>query len=186
MKNVNEIFKAVVGYEGLYEVSNKGNVKSLNYHLTKREGLLKPTKDRCGYLTVRLSKDSKTTKFLVHRLVAQAFIPNNDNKPVVDHINTDRTDNRVENLKWVTQQENCMNPITLQRTIKNCRSAKFRNKMIEVLGVAVGQFDIQGKLIKVFSGIREAARQTNIHRNSIYNCYCGKSKTAGGFVWKRV
>lgn len=101
-----EIWKDIPGYEGLYQVSNLGNVKSLyNNRLLKL--CWRNTKKE--YKAVYLSKKTKKT-FFVHRLVAIAFIPNPDNKPCVDHINGDRLDNRVDNLKWVTNKEN-NNPI---------------------------------------------------------------------------
>ena len=112
-----EIFKDIKGYEGLYQISNLGNVKSLNYGKTGKEKLLKPAPNSKGYLNVSLVKNKKKTNFLVHRLVAQAFIPNPKPKfkKQIDHINTIRTDNRVENLRWVTSLENCNNPITLEK-----------------------------------------------------------------------
>ena len=103
-----EIWKEIKGYEGLYEVSSEGRVRSLiggNYLSFKSFN---------NYQRVGLCIHSKQKWFLVHRLVAQAFIPNPDNKPEVDHINCDRMDNRVENLRWVTSKENSNNPLTKQ------------------------------------------------------------------------
>lgn len=105
-----EIWKEVVGYEGLYEVSNKGNVRSLNFG---RMGIIKNLSfenTKYGYKRVILTKNRVHKKMFVHRLVAEAFIPNHENKPCVDHINTDRGNNKVENLQWVTQKENSNNP----------------------------------------------------------------------------
>ena len=105
-----EIWKEIKGYEGLYEVSSEGRVKSTG----KKKGIMRPGTSK-GYLKVGLTKDGIRSMFRVHRLVAEAFIPNPDNKPEVDHINGDRKDNRVENLRWMTHKENNNNPVTLER-----------------------------------------------------------------------
>lgn len=107
-----EIYKDIQGYEGLYQISNLGNVKSLNYRHTGKEKILSCGNNNKGYFVVNLCKNGKLEQFLVHRLVANAFIQNPENKPCVDHINTIRTDNRVSNLRWCTQKENCNNEIS--------------------------------------------------------------------------
>ena len=98
-----EIWRDIRGYEGHYQVSNFGRVKSLKYG---REIILKPGKNGGGYSCVALSKNGHLQTYVVHRLVAQAFLPNPDNLPQVDHLNEIKTDNRVENLQWVTGSEN--------------------------------------------------------------------------------
>ena len=111
-----EVWKDIIGYEDKYQVSNLGNVKSLNYRSTGNARLMRLIPDKDGYLQVSLCKDGKMKHYKVHRLVAKAFIDNPDNKPCIDHISTDRADNRVENLRWSTCKENSNNPITLERT----------------------------------------------------------------------
>lgn len=96
-----DFWKDIAGFEGLYQVSNVGQIKSL-----KSNKILKPAPDKDGYLLVNLHKDGKQKTFKVHRLVAAAFLPNEDELPQVDHINNDKTDNRVCNLQWISNVEN--------------------------------------------------------------------------------
>lgn len=120
----NEIWKDIPDYEGLYQVSNLGRIKSLeryvyrptiNVYQKHNTKILKTCLNNDGYRHLHLKNEGKIKDFLVHRLVALAFIPNPENKTQIDHINTVRTDNRVENLRWVTPSENVRNPITLSR-----------------------------------------------------------------------
>lgn len=97
-----EIWKDIEGYEGLYKVSNLGRIKSF-YHGGK---IMKPDVSNHGHLRVKLSKSGKLKRYLVHRLVARAFIPNSENKPQINHIDADPTNNSVDNLEWSTQSEN--------------------------------------------------------------------------------
>lgn len=132
-------WKAVVGYEGLYEVSNDGRVRSLDRQVerVKRNGdkytntvkghELTPYTVGQGYLRVDLYKYGKRTHKKVHRLVAEAFLKKIPGKESIDHKNTDKTDNRVENLHWVTQKENMNNPLTIEK-IKQVMTGKKRNR----------------------------------------------------------
>lgn len=109
-----EIWKDVVGYEGYYEVSNLGNVRSVDREIVKSDGVVQPRRARAmakslntdGYLTVKLSKDGKSERIAVHRLVALAFIPNPNRLSDVNHIDFDRTNSRVDNLEWISHKEN--------------------------------------------------------------------------------
>ncbi len=125
-----EEWRAVAGYEGLYEVSNQGRVRSLARVVRKSDGtkqtyagrILRSAVTAGGYRIVALSRGGKTVTKTVHRLVATAFLPRADERDVVNHINFDRADARVENLEWVTQAQNCRHTISAGRWLApRCR-----------------------------------------------------------------
>ena len=189
-----EIWKPVVGYEGLYECSNMGNVRSLNYRHTNTIKTLSPSINKDGYIRVHLWKNCKGKVLAVHRLVAEAFVPNPDNKPQIDHINTDKTNNTVwlnedgsvnyekTNLRWVTKKENINNPLT----IKHLSKTKIGNENAKSIYRAVLQYTKDGKLIKEWASMNSAARELKINRSGIYNCCNGRNrcKSYGGYVWR--
>ena len=156
-----EEWKPIEGYEGLYEVSNMGRVKSLNYRKTGKEKIMKGGDDGHGYLSVNLWKDGKANKGKIHRLVAQAFLENPQNLPEVNHKNEDKTDNRVENLEWCTKQYNI-----------EYSQAK----------AVIGINKVSG-LILEFPSQMEASRQTGTNQGHIWGCCNGRRKSAGGFLW---
>lgn len=162
-----EIWKDIEGFEGKYQISSIGRVKSLKYG---KEKILKGGKDKDGYLFVNLYKDKKRKKIFIHRLVAQAFIPNPENKPEIDHINTIRTDNRVENLRWVTSSENKNNPITIEK-YKNCSS------------IPVLQFTLDGKFIRKWDSATQAERELGFISSNISMCCSGRRKKTGNYKW---
>lgn len=151
-----------------YQVSDLGNVKSLNYHREKREYFLAKNKRPNGYLSVHLCVEGKEKRYLVHRLVAEAFIPNPDNKPCINHINGDKTDNRIENLEWCTQSEN------VQHAIKN--------KLKKTKSIL--QYDLNERLIKKWNNAKEIEDATGIFATNIIACCRGKQKTARKYIWK--
>ena len=179
-----EIWKDIEGFEGLYQVSNMGRVKSLErtvwdsvrgYYRTVHERIRKPHKVRGGYIQVCLCKDGKKKGYLVHKLVAEAFIqfvPEANVSYEVDHRNTVRTDNRVANLCYVTSSQNKLNPKTRERNINHPNKSKPVIAIDKITG-----------LIVEFASTMEAERQLGIGQNNICACLKGKYKSAGGFVW---
>jgi hypothetical protein len=245
-----ETWLPIQGYEGIYEISNLGRVKRLAYDKSVCNGgrqhccerILKPQIRKHGYLAVNLSKECKTKSFLIHRLVATAFIPNENNLPQVNHKDENPSNNCVENLEWCNQRYN-----SNYGTSKERISAKLKNG---ILSKPVEQYDIEGnyineypsaieasrilhlnisgivsccnenskyshcggfqwrykdstktinnilrkivqytkseELVGSYNNVTEASRNTGISRTSIANCLSGLSKTAGGFVWKKI
>lgn len=162
-----EIWKDIKGFEGKYQVSNYGNVKSLNYRHTGKEQLLKPILQNNGYFCVMLYKPNK--RFLIHRLVAEAFIPNHDNLPQVNHKDEDKTNNYVVNLEWCTNKYN-LNYGTVKEKIAKSLSKK------------VYQYTIDGKFVKEFESTQECGRNC-FDQGAIVRCCKGKIKTYKGYRW---
>lgn len=190
-----EIWRDVVGYEGLYEVSNYGRVASLNYYKTGNRNSMTLNYLPNGYVQVILSKDGKKQYKMVHRLVAEAFpevCGTYFEGAEIDHINTIRYDNRAENLRWVTRSENLLNPITRK---KLSETMKGKNINHPSYSKQVVKFDLEGNFIAEYPSIMEASRQTGVDYSSISKCCKGKikkddkgcyytPKSAGGFIWK--
>lgn len=162
---MNEVWRDVVGYEGLYQVSDQGNVKSLNYRHTGKERVMKPSFDASGYLVVMLFKDGKKTLYKVHKLVADAFIDNPDNKPRICHINTIRADTRAENLCWVSQKEICNNAVAKGRPRGRIPAQVFCDGII-------------------FNSIAECAEHYRVKRGTMYTWLNGSSPMPSDFFKK--
>ena len=174
METVNcfEVWFPVKDYEGLYEVSNLYRVKSLGNNKTRKEKILRLTRNKTGYLYVQLSKQGKTKSYRVHRLVWEAFKGKIEDGMVIDHTNTIRDDCRLINLKSVTPKENSNNPST-------------RHKHGKALSKPVLQLDKEtGEVVKEWASLAEAERQTGILGTHISRVCLGKRKSAGGFGWR--
>ena len=173
-------WRDVIGYEGLYQVSDEGKVRSLNYNKTGevRELKLIPAKD--GYLVVCLHKNGHQREGKVHKMVALAFIPNPDDKPCIDHINGNKQDNRVENLRWATVFENNNNPVTKAR-MKGIQNGRQLNRAD--CSKVVYQYDLNWKLINKYPSASEAARQMGCHFDTITKACRGVRNKALNYYW---
>lgn len=151
--------KDVKDYEGLYAITSCGRVWSY-----KRQAFLTPTQNTNGYWKVQLSKNGKTKNFLVHRLVAEAYIPNPDNLPIVNHMNENINTNHINNLEWCTYKYNSNYGTHLQKIRKKVKCVE---------------------LNKVFDSMTEAAKELGLANCShISGCCRGERKTCGGYHWK--
>ena len=172
-----EVWRDVKGYEGLYQVSNMGRVKSLGrkdrFGRVIKERILEPAVTHNGYLRVGLHVDGKRKMLRVHRLVCEAFHENPDNKSEVNHVNENKTDNRACNLEWSTRREN------INHGSRNERVAKAQSK-------PVGQYTHDGDLVKVWPSVIEAQRQTGFSKGHISLAANGKYKQAYGYIWKYI
>lgn len=176
---MDEIWKDVKGYEGLYQVSNLGRVKRLD-----KNRIIKGGAYPNGYLFVVLCKNNNPKGHMVHRLVAQAFIPNLDNKPEIDHINTIKSDNRVSNLKWATRKENTLNPLTVKHRIEAHSWMKDRKGKNHIQSKEIIQLNLNGEVVREWESIGEAERHTGFNHANIVTCLKGKQKTSYGYLWK--
>lgn len=213
-----EIWKDIPGYEGRYQVSNIGHVRSLNYCGKGVVSLLKLTTDKDGYHVIFIySKEQSVRRyrcFRVGRLVGIVFIPNPDNKPEIDHINGIRTDDRIENLRWVTRKENDNNPHCLKKKSETRMgklnpqygkkaSSELRNKLSEshkgikhsetwIRNSAMGkwkkvvQIDADGQIVKVWDSIKDATETIRVPKGKISSVchHYPGRKTCGGYRWE--
>ena len=165
-----EVWKDISGYEGIYQVSSFGRVRSLPVKSKSRyyKGeILTLMTDKTGYSLVNLSRKS----YKVHRLVATTFLENPDNLPCVNHKDEDKTNNKVDNLEWCTYAYN--------------NNYGTRNKRIsQNEGRAIIRYDLNGNEIKRWSSIVKAARYYGVERTTICGCCAGRQHTSCGYIWR--
>ena len=159
-----EIWHDIEGYEGLYQISNKGRVKSL-YKGSER--ILKPLDNGRGYLRAHLTKENTSKHIRIHRLVAQAFIPNPHNLPEINHKDENKKNNCVENLEWCDRRYNVN---------YGTRNERVSRKIF--------QYSKSGEFIREWKSAEEVKRVLGIDNSHIIACCKGKLKSAGGFVWR--
>lgn len=181
-----EIWKDIKGYEGRYMVSNKGRILSLKYgrkgkYQDRKSRLLHKSINSAGYYVVGLLGK----QHFVHRLIADAFIPNPENKPCVDHIDTNTLNNDLANLRWSTIKENVNNPISREK-----RNRRLRELLKGKFGVEsnkhrkVYQYSLEGKFIKEWGCMSDACREYSIDSGSMTKNCQGLKKQAKGYIWK--
>lgn len=180
-KNMQCRWKPITGYEGLYAVSDRGDVKSLDrenrtgrsysiHHVEER--LLCQLTDKDGYKVVSLSKNGTKKTIRVHRLVASAFIDNTCNYPIVNHKNEDKSDNRAWNLEWCTTMYN------------NHYGNGYCDKRFANISKSIRQLDLNKKLIRIYKSISEAANAVGINRNVIASrVNSNNTKPYKGYIW---
>ena len=164
-----EEWRDIKGYEGLYQVSNLGRVKSLKKRFY---GLIMKVAMSDGYVTIGLRKNGKRKVFKMHRLVAINFIPNIHNKKIVNHINGVKYDNRLENIEWCTQKENVRHAFDI-----GCRNNNHFKSKIEM-------YTINGEFIKSFNSIKDACLETGLKSSLISRVCSGVRNHTGGYKWK--
>lgn len=185
----NEMWRPIKGYEGSYEVSDMGNVRSLSRNITTKNGytyvlngrILRQNIRQNGYAGVILCKNGVYKPLSVHRIVAETFIPNPNNYPQVNHKDENKVNNRVDNLEWCTISYNVN-----YGTANVGRSYKHRNH--PSISRRVGMYDKDGNLLRIFQSGSEASRQTGVHVSCLLRC-CRHEKnrpTAGGYKWEYI
>ena len=180
-----EIWKDIKGYEGLYQVSNLGRVKSLDKIIVtidrknrcQKGKILKLQISKYGYNVITLWNNNISKQFKVHRLVAIAFIPNPNNLPQINHIDEDKLNNKIDNLEWCTALENNHHSnIAKRRHLAGTEASK----------KPVSQYEINGTLVANYESASEASRKIGKPqgRSSICKCCNGQLNTYNGYIWK--
>lgn len=193
-----EVWKDILGFEGIYKISDKGRVKRLPGKIVCKNGVIKklketilrPQKYSNGYLFYNLSVKGSNKCLNAHRLVAKAFLPNESNKREVNHINEDKTDNRVENLQWVTHKENINHGTAIARRVQNSNFKGSNNPMFGNIGKLnprskpLIQYDLDGNAIKEFDSVASVNRELGFDLSSLYAVLNNRRPVYKNFHWK--
>lgn len=184
-----EVWRDITGYEGLYQVSNFGRVKSLKRKINHpyrsrnvKEKILKSTVDRNGYLHINLYKNGNKKFATIHRLVATTFL-NEEKYMEVNHIDGNKTNNNIKNLEWCTKSENIKhtyNKLGRKPSYRKLYNRGIKNKCSK----KVIQLTIDNTEIKIWDCLRDVQRELKIGQPEITKCCQGKRKTAGKYKWK--
>ena len=161
-----ETFVKIVGFEK-YEVSNLGRVRNMKSGRT-----LKPKLHQTGYLMHGLYENNKQKNLYLHRIIATAFIDNPDEKPQVNHIDENKTNNDLSNLEWCTERENA---------VHGTRTKRIAEKLFK----KVIQLDLNDNVLNEFESMKQAEQKTGVSAKNISNCCNGRRKSAGGFKWRK-
>ena len=175
---ISEVWRDVLGYEGLYQVSNLGRVKSLSRkagYVFLREKIMKPTLGKNGYFSVILSFNMKTKRVYIHRLVAEAFVPNPNGYSYVNHKDECKTNNVSWNLEWCTHNYN-LNYGTHNKRLSESKKDKHTKPIL--------QLTTDGSVVKEWDSIKEAAKQNGLRPCNISAVLHGYQTTCGGFKWR--
>ena len=180
-----EVWRDIQGYEGLYQVSNKGRVKSVERYdslgRAVKERILYQHKEKKGYMRVSLSKFGIQSYFKVHRLVANAFIENHDKLPQINHIDEDKCNNTVSNLEWCTNQYNSSYGTRVDRIL----SSRGQSRKQKPNGRRkISQYTRDGVLLKTWDNAKEVKKSIGIDNGDIAKCCKGIYKQVGGYRWK--
>lgn len=159
-----EVWKDISGYEGHYQVSNCGRIKSLKYG---KETIMSEKLNSMGYVDIIFTKSNEQKSIRVHRIVAEAFLDNSQGYPVINHIDGDKKNNHIDNLEWCTYSHN-----NKQAYLQG------QNKTKPII-----QLTLDGVFIKEWNSMKEASEAVGAHSSNIRKCIQQKIKTAGGFLW---
>lgn len=172
-----QCWKDIPGFEGKYQVSNTGRIRSLNYRRTGKTRVLKQATNKDGYKVIGLIKNGKYKTYFIHRLVALAFIPNPNNYPMINHKDENKTNNTVENLEWMSHKDNCNYGTRNKRVSEGMKGKN---------GKPILMFTLDGEYIRRFDCAADANEYLEKDRDKKLICMSarGECKTGYGYIWK--